>query len=46
MALEGLGADLAVAALTGILTAIAPVILWIAYVLRPDEPLGEDLERP
>ena len=39
----GLAADVAVAVLAGTLTAIAPVLLWIAYALRPDQHIGEDL---
>jgi len=39
----GLVADLAAAVLAGTLTAIAPVLLRVAYALRPDEHLGEDL---
>jgi hypothetical protein len=42
-AVGGLTADLAVAVVAGVLTAFAPVVLWIAYVLRPDQRPGEDL---
>jgi hypothetical protein len=35
--------DVFVAAMGGIFTAVGPVLLWIAFVLRPDQRPGEDL---
>jgi hypothetical protein len=35
--------DVIVAAMGGIFTAVGPVLLWIAFVLRPDQRPGEDL---
>jgi hypothetical protein len=43
IALVGLGRHVLVAALGGAFTALGPVLLWIAFVDRPDQPLNEDL---
>jgi uncharacterized membrane protein YfcA len=40
---RGLARHVAFAVIGGIFTAIGPVLLWIAFVLRPDERPGEDL---
>jgi hypothetical protein len=39
----GAAQPIALSALGGVLTAIAPVMLWIAFVLRPDQRPGEVL---
>lgn len=39
----GAARDVAFGALGGALTAMAPVLLWVAFVLRPDEHPGADL---
>jgi uncharacterized protein (DUF2062 family) len=39
----GAAQPIAFSALGGVLTAIAPVMLWIAFVLRPDQRPGEVL---
>lgn len=39
----GVARDIAFAALGGVLTMLAPVLLWIAFVLRPDERPDDDL---
>jgi hypothetical protein len=43
VALVGLDRHVVFAALGGALTAFGPVLLWIAFVLRPDQHLNEDL---
>jgi hypothetical protein len=43
LGLFGLDRHVVYAVLGGAFTAIAPVMLWIAFVLRPDEHPDEDL---
>jgi hypothetical protein len=43
LAIGGLWQHIAAALVGGVFTAVGPVLLWIAFVLRPDEHIGEDL---
>jgi hypothetical protein len=43
LAVGGLSRGIVAAVIGGVFTAIGPVLLWIAFVLRPDQHVNEDL---